>query len=140
MDEPTRQIDAAELTTFDVEADGQSVRINVRDHAGRPAALSLPADCLTQLLMALPKMMQKALHNRYRDPSLRVTYPLESFNVELGNASTSASQQFILTLGTPGGFSVSFSASSAEMAHLGGALSSSTLPHDASQIPDRRLS
>jgi hypothetical protein len=76
--ESRRQIDAAELTTFDVEASGQSVRINVRDHAGWPAALSLPADCLPQLLMALPKMTQRALH--------------------------------------------------------------STLPHDASQIPDRRLS
>jgi hypothetical protein len=44
------------LTTFDIEPDGSRFCMNVADTSGSPRGLSLPAECLTQLIMTLPEM------------------------------------------------------------------------------------
>ena len=108
----SRKIDAAALTTFDVDPDGGYVRIHVRDHDGAPASLVLPASCLNQLLMSVPLMVQTALRNRYGDDSLRLVHPLDSYCIELGPTDTDGVQRFILTLETGGGFSASFALTS----------------------------
>ena len=105
------QIEAASLTTFEVDADGSSVRLYVRDRGGRPACLVLPTACVNQLLMSLPRMVQTALRNAHGDDSLRVAHPIESYRIELGEPSAAGVPQFILTLETSGGFAVSFAAS-----------------------------
>ena len=122
------QINATELTTYDVDPQGQFVRLHVRDNDGHPASLTLPTDCLTQLLMSLPGMVQKALRNRSGDDSLRLAHPLESFHVELGETSGSGARQYILTLSTAGGFAVSFSGSDTDLASLGGAICNDVVP------------
>jgi len=53
------QINAAELTTYDVDPEGQFVRLHLRDQHGAPGTLVLPTDCLTQLLMSLPEWSKK---------------------------------------------------------------------------------
>jgi hypothetical protein len=92
------------LTTFEVASDGSTISINVTDQNSRPGSLVLPAECLRQMMMTLPEMAQQALERRYRDPSLRITYPVSSWRLE---ASTDSSK-LILTLSTDDGFSVSF--------------------------------
>ena len=116
------EIHAAALTTFSVDADGDSVRINVRDRAGEPAALVLPAKCAYHLLMTLPRMLETALRNRHDDESLRLVYPLEGFTLEAGETSVRGVPQFILTLDTEGGFSVSFSGSEDMLASVARAI------------------
>jgi hypothetical protein len=134
------QINAAELTTYDVDPDGKFVRLHIRNAGGQPATIILPIDCLTQLLMSLPAMVQKALRNRHGDDSLRLAHPLESFNVELGETSTTGDRQYILTLSTAGGFAVSFSGSDTDLSSLGAAICTAVLPFAQESIPSRRLS
>ncbi|HEV7714562.1 MAG TPA: hypothetical protein VGO53_03140 [Steroidobacteraceae bacterium] len=112
------EIDAAALTTFDVDPDGTNVRIHVRDRSGSPASLVLPAACVNQLLMTLPRMVQTALRNSHGDDSLRLVHPLNQFRLELGEASPGGMAQFILTLETGSGFGVSFAASEELLACL----------------------
>ena len=137
---PPSEIDAAELTTYDVDPEGQFVRLHLKDQNGQTGVVVLPTNCLTQLLMSLPGMVQKALRNRYGDDSLRLAHPLESFNVELGETSASGDRQYILTLSTSGGFAVSFSGSDSDLASLGGALSSDVAPLSQPTGSPRRLS
>ena len=134
------QINATELTTYDVDPEGRFVRLHFRDEHGTPGTVVLPTECLTQLLMSLPGMVLKALRNRHGDDSLRLAHPLDSFNLEAGEASASGERQYILTLSTSGGFAVSFSGSDTDLASLGGAICGDLLPPDAPQNPARRLS
>ncbi len=137
---PLSQIDAAELTTYDVDPEGEFVRLHLEDHNGQVATVVLPTQCLTQLLMSLPDMVQKALRNRHGDDSLRLAHPLESFNVELGEPSPAGTPQYILTLATSGGFAVSFSGSHSDLASLGGAICGDIVPLSQLTNSPRRLS
>ena len=134
------QIDGAELTTYDVDTNGEFARLHLKDRSGQACTLVLPTESLTQLLMSLPGMVQKALRNRHGDDSLRLAHPLEGYNVEVGETSTTGDRQYILTLSTSGGFAVSFSGSSSDMASLGGAISGDITPLSQLQSSPRRLS
>lgn len=114
----TKQIVAEALTTFDVDDEGMFVTLHVRDETGQPASLVLPAHCLNQLLMSMPKMIQTAIQNRYDDAALRLVYPLRHFTFEAGTQDAAGVQQFILSLSTDEGFSVSFSAPESKLASL----------------------
>ncbi|WP_376093989.1 hypothetical protein ACE7GA_00245 [Roseomonas sp. CCTCC AB2023176] len=87
-----------------VAPDGSLVRLGLRDEAGVPTHLTLPADCLAQLLMTLPRLASEALRRRHRDASLRVVYPLGGWRVE----ATPDGARRILTLSTEDGFAGSF--------------------------------
>jgi hypothetical protein len=137
---PLGQIDAAELTTYDVDPQGDFVRLHLRDLCGQPRTVVLPTECLTQLLMSLPGMVQKALRNRHGDDSLRLAHPLESFHVELGETSPTGNAQYILTLGTSGGFSVSFSGSHSDLTSLGSAICGDIVSVSQQTNSPRRLS
>jgi hypothetical protein len=110
MTDAAQQIDAAGLTTFAVDADGSHVRLHLRNQQDAPAELVLPVQCLTQLLMTLPSMIREALQNQHGRDSLRVVYPLDNYRLELGVPDEGGLERFILTLGTDGGFCVSFAA------------------------------
>jgi hypothetical protein len=92
------------LTTFDISPDGDRFCLNFTDQSGSSAGLSLPSECLIQLIMTLPEMASKALKVRYRDDTLRIVYPLGTFRMEASNMREIA----ILTLATQDGFKVSF--------------------------------
>jgi hypothetical protein len=65
---------------------------------------------------------------------------LESFNVELGETSAAGTPQYILTLGTSGGFSVSFSGSHSDLSSLGSSLCGDIVPLSQQSPSGRRLS
>ena len=98
-------IEAETLTTFEVTPDGRRIRLNAAAADGGPVSLSLPSECLNQLAMTLPRMASEALRRRYNDDSLRIVYPTGAWRIERGAGD---GDSFILTLGTPDGFEVSF--------------------------------
>ncbi len=98
-------INAAALTTLTVAPDGSAVSVNVADENGAPASLILPMDALRSLIMSLPPLMQQALRLRYRDPSLRLVYPLGTWRLE----SSTEVGKLLLSLATSDGFEVTFS-------------------------------
>jgi hypothetical protein len=102
------------LNTFETASDGTAVRLLVEDSEGRDVRLVLAMDCLTSLLMTLPKIASTAVSRAHNDPSLRITYPMSEFRIEL-----SPDNLRILTLGTRGGFTVSFSLSEELSEELG---------------------
>jgi hypothetical protein len=134
------KIVAESLTTIDVGEDGMFVNFGLLDGAGDPATLVLPAQCLNQLLMSIPKMIQKAIQNRYQDDALRLVYALKDFNVELGEKNTAGVDQFILTLATTEGFSVSFSASEQQLASMSEAIAEDVQPQIELPLPTIRYS
>ena len=92
------------LTTFDIEPDGSRFCMNVADTTGSARGLSLPSDCLVQLIMTLPEMATRLLKIRHRDDTMRIVYPLGAMRVEAAHVE----EVTILTLGTLDGFTVSF--------------------------------
>ena len=55
------------LTTFSIAADGTRFRMNFISGDGDHACLGLPTECLTELIMTLPRMVRQALHARHHD-------------------------------------------------------------------------
>jgi hypothetical protein len=102
---------ASRLTSCSVAADGTGVAIGVADEEGREGALMLPTECLKALIMTLPDMMRRALRLQHRDPSLRLVYPVASWEIEL----TTQPGTFILTLRTPDNFRVSFALAAGDL-------------------------
>ena len=107
-------IRGVELTTFDVASDGESVSIHVKDERGDPATLTLPSDCLHALLMTMPEIVRRSLQARFRDPAMRVVYPVGSWTLE----KSVVPGNVIVTLRTPDGFSVSFGLSPLELLQM----------------------
>lgn len=97
------EIEGRRLTTYSVASDGKHFSLNFTDSEGRPAAVTLPTECLNELLMTLPRMISQALRARYRDSSLRLVFPAEQWQLAHGEDS-----RLILTIGTGGGFEASF--------------------------------
>jgi len=129
------EITASALTTFEVALDGSSVRLNLLDQQGRPAAVILPAQCVNQLLMTVPCMVDIALRNSQGDESLRYVHPMESFTLELVSSSPGEGPQLILTITTGGGFAASFAGGEQVMTRLGHALIHNIAMHPLAQDP-----
>jgi hypothetical protein len=107
-------INATTLTTLTVAPDGSMVSINVAEADGAPASLVLPSDALRSLIMSLPPLMQQALRLRYRDPSLRLVYPLGTWRLE----SSTEAGRLLLALATSDGFEVTFSIAVEELKRI----------------------
>jgi hypothetical protein len=105
---------ASRLTTCSVAADGTGVAIGVADEDGRESALVLPTECLKALIMTLPDMMRRALRLQHQDPTLRLVYPVASWEIELGTEP----RTFILTLRTPDNFHVSFALAASDFQEM----------------------
>jgi hypothetical protein len=103
-------IKAVALTTFDVGPDGETVRLGVRDQAGREASLVLPTLCVNQLLLTLPRIIEAALRRSRNDDSLRLAHPLEAFTIERGERNGAGEVRYIVTLHTDEHLQVSFAA------------------------------
>lgn len=110
-----KDIEGTALVNFEVAPDGERFRLNVRDTEGGTAALSLPTECLHQLVMTLPRMAVRALQERHGDKTLRLVYPLGGWNVE----QAAGGPTLILTLRTPDGFEVAFGVREDDLAAMG---------------------
>ena len=100
----TNDIEVRRLINFETAADGTAVRLLVEDIAGRTIAIILTIETLSALLMTLPRMASNAIKRAHNDSAMRITYPATSFQIELSPGNVR-----ILTIGTPDGFTVSFS-------------------------------
>lgn len=109
------KIRANQLTSFAIAEDGASVSLGFADAEGTAGALELPADCLKALLMTMPEIMRQSLVRRYRDPSLRVVYPLSAWTLE----ASSERGRLILTLRTPDNFHIAFTLTTTQFAEIG---------------------
>jgi hypothetical protein len=120
-------IHAKSLTTFSVDPDGANIAIGVADEEGREGALTLPTDCLRELMMTLPEMMRRALRLQHHDPSLRLVYHTAGWEVEPSRVPGT----FIVTLRTPDRFHVSFALTAGDLSDRAAAVSEAPLagPH-----------
>lgn len=110
-----KHIDAEALTTFEMTSDGSRLQLNGEDAEGSAVSLSLPTECLTSMVMALPRMAQAALRRQHRDESLKIVYPAATWSIEHGQGPNGT---YILTMATPDGFEVSFGLSRNDFAEL----------------------
>jgi hypothetical protein len=97
-------LEVRSLLNFETATDGSAVRLIIEDVAGQRVGIVFTIEIVTALLMTLPAMASRAVQQAHGDPGMRVTYPLSQFQIELSPAGTR-----ILTIGTPDGFTVSFS-------------------------------
>ncbi|MEW6644109.1 MAG: hypothetical protein AB1586_26620 [Pseudomonadota bacterium] len=111
-------IESRQLTTCSVAADGTLISLGFLDAAGRPASVNLPVEQAGSLAMTLPVLIQRALRQRYRDASLRYTFPLTSWRFERSSDPATT----IVTLGTADGFGICFSIARELRSELGEAL------------------
>jgi hypothetical protein len=128
-------IRAKSLTTFSVASDGANIAIEVADEEGRAGVLTLPTDCLRELMMTLPEMMRRALRLQHDDPSLRLVYRTAGWEVERSRVPGT----FIVTLRTPDGFHVSFALTAADLAEIATAAGDALLDETADHANQRRV-
>jgi hypothetical protein len=114
----------AELTSCDISRDGRVIRLSVRDGGGRPLDLQISAEEAGSLAMTLPKLLSAALKARYRDPSIRLVFPLVDYDLE----GAAGSDDRILSLKTCEGFEVSFSISPSTLSQIGKLIGTDTGP------------
>jgi hypothetical protein len=133
MPNSARRLGVQSLTHFSVCCSGRHVEIGFTDHAGEPTALQLPQECLGTLLMTLPRMIEMALRRRSGNAALRQVYPLGDWELHLGDEPGS----MIISLATPDGFTVSFSAPVRQAVEFGEALARLEHASDAEPPPVR---
>jgi hypothetical protein len=92
------------LVNFETAKGGTAVKLIVCDVSNRTFSIILTIEVISSLLMTLPAMAVGAVKRAYNDPNVRITYPLREFEIETGPDNLR-----ILTIGTPDGFTVSFS-------------------------------
>lgn len=97
------EIDCESLTTYEVSADGRRFRMNLTEISGQSCAISLPSECLSMLLMTLPRIASHALRAQTKDSSLRIVFSADEWRLE-----RSGDSRVILTIGTVDGFEASF--------------------------------
>jgi hypothetical protein len=117
----TNDIDVRRLINFETATDGTAVRLVIEDIAGCTIGIIFTIETLSALSLTLPTMASNAVKRAHNDPAMRITYPVTEFQIELSPGNFR-----ILTIGTPDGFTVSFSLTeelSQELgeAHLNGA-------------------
>lgn len=114
-------IEAETLTTFEVTPDGARVRLNATAADGEKVSFSLPLDCVSQMVMTLPRIAEEAVRRFHGDESLRIVYPTGDWNIE---RSAGQADTYIVSLSTPDGFAVSFALSPAKMNAIGQSIQS----------------
>jgi hypothetical protein len=112
------EIDAKALTTCEIAPDGAGISLGLVDTEGRPRTIRFSLNQVGALAMTLPALLDKALHARFGDHSLRYAYPLESWVIE----QSSDPRLRMVTLRTVDGFSVCFTFAPEQQSRLGEAL------------------
>lgn len=116
------------LTCCDVAADGNTVSLGFEEAAGGGVSLQLSLAQASALAMTLPGLIERALRRQFDDPTLRYTYPLQSWVVE----QSPDPRVVMMTLRTVDGFSVCFSMPTTVKCQLGTALAAP--PMDISNL------
>lgn len=99
------RIDAQALTTCSVAEGGETISLGLIDGNGQPVELKVSTADACSMAMTLPRLLKDSLREKYRDSSLRYTFPLNEWQIETASDGT----QIIVTFTTGNGFEVSFS-------------------------------
>ena len=98
------EIKADAITTYEVTPDGMWFSLRFKLASGEVGAITLPTDCLKQLVMTMPCIAAEALRKQHGSGEMRLVYPLGDWSL----STTDADTHLILTLGTPDGFQIAF--------------------------------
>src|SRR5215469_13285191 len=98
------KICSVKLTTCGVTQDGHTLWLNLIDDKGADVSLQLPFDQTQAIAMTLPSLLTQALRALTGKSTARYVFPLDNWFVETSRDCDG----LILTLGTEGGFQVSF--------------------------------
>jgi hypothetical protein len=108
----------SKLTTCQIAADGQAMRLHFLDGNGQPTFLELPHDQAQALVMTLPHLLTAALQIRTGNANARYVFPLEHWAFELADIENNV----LLTLRTTDGFDTCFSVRPETCQQIGTAL------------------
>lgn len=92
--------------------------LGFRDERGAETVLAVSVEQAGALLMTLPRLIERALRLRHRDPGVRYVFPLGDWTLEAAGGES----RMILNLTTPDGFAVSFAVATAQAGDLATAL------------------
>jgi hypothetical protein len=98
------EIKADAITTYEVTPDGMWFSLRFKLASGEAGAITLPTDCLKQLVMTMPCIAAEALRKQHGGGEMRLVYPLGDWSL----STTESETHLILTLGTPDGFQIAF--------------------------------
>lgn len=113
------QLEALELTTYEVAPDGSGFRMKFIDASGEPASLIIPTECLKQLALSMPKIISQTVSGGVHDPAVRVVHTVSAMQLERAKDGSTA----ILTLETSDNFTTSYEVSDADLTLIAEAVS-----------------
>jgi hypothetical protein len=102
----TQRLNIEDLLRYEADDDCTSINLVVVS-GGATVALTFTVTSITRLMLTLPTMINRVVQKRGNNPGLRVVYPLDELKIEMAPDR----QTRILTLKTPDGFDISFTAS-----------------------------
>jgi hypothetical protein len=102
----TQRLNIEDLLRYEANEDCTSINLVVVS-GGATVALTFTVTSLTRLMLTLPSMINRVVQKRGNNPGLRVVYPLDELKIEMAPDRRTR----ILTLKTPDGFDISFTAS-----------------------------
>jgi hypothetical protein len=120
----TTTLTASELDSYEVSPDGTVVRLGFRLSDGEIVRLELPGEHVAPLAMSLPRIAKLALARRYRDPSLRLVFPVGEWRVEQSERLETA----LLTLATEDGFEACYAIALADLDGLSASVAATMRP------------
>jgi hypothetical protein len=94
---------SSRLTTCRVAEDGADVRLDFIDQSGETVAVELPLDQAEVVVMALPRLLSRAVRQRTGNDVARYVFRLVEWVIE-----GAKEHSWIATLKTENGFEVSF--------------------------------
>src|SRR5262245_37342939 len=118
MNEPS-PLQVASLVTYEVAADGTSVKLNLLDGDGKPASLIVPFAVVQALARNMPSIALHALRQAAGNDSLRLVHEVSDWKIERGADPDYA----ILSFATPDLFEVSFAVRDDALAQMAELLS-----------------
>src|SRR5215813_2292209 len=124
-----QQIKLGELTTCDVQADGEALRLNFIEASGNPVSLHVPFESAQAIAMTLPRLLTKAVQRITGEEESRYVFPLAGWRIEEAGQMDCA----IVTFSTGDGFEVSFGIPFEACRSLGWALKNETESTEPSQ-------
>src|SRR5215831_9443466 len=82
VQEDFMKIESGGLLACGTSADGETIRLDLSDLAGRPVSLDLPFEQAQAIAMTLPTLLSKALKARTGRKDARYAFPLGHWIVE----------------------------------------------------------
>jgi hypothetical protein len=113
------KIDVQALSTYRIGEGGDTISLDLVGADDQKVTLEMDVDQIGMLVMTLPSLIETALKRRFRDASLRYSYPAGRCTVE----QASDPDALIVTMQTADGFGVSFTVSQERAKELSEALS-----------------